>query len=705
MRFLRIMSLSLALLLRVGACSQVAPAYTKFGFDKPVEKKIKVAAVRTKRRAVRVNPPVYNTSKTFSAKPRRFILPLTFLNEHLEPLKVYPRIRYEVVQGTASRKNRVVESNFLLVDASGRASLAVTIKDARFQAGVVFLLADQAYEDPEYELVDVEKAAVSLPISSKSSPAVQTLKPLLFKIKRNFADLTVKGVPPGCRVFVAGDECPVRRLGENNDRVQISLPVDIAANRDLQLSLLLSDDQLERRATVDAGELLAQSGSPVSAYGLNSFEVPDEDWVITRIGFQGVPLVDLKPSFGRAQELALFTADQVVTALGKPDKVEPSYTFSKPDGSEWMHYSSQGLSFKVRKVSASPEQSQKVVELVRLVSPKAGKIGGIGVGDSGDLLYHRLGKGQLSELFGKPRANYRAYLSQGLQYSVDASTLLVASIEAWRPFPLLMDAVVPKKMPVRNKVKIEMSEGIAVPLDGEIAKAWAAKVPAIGSLASQTLRNAAALRPTENPLDADAILGISFKSLVRQGPKVVIRGTLSLSKADFRKEADFAAEADGSPMLDWSASSLAHSIAEQAVAFLNRHLDSLSRLDSIDYLSGDLHLGIGRRDGIEPGFVFDPVNLDAEAFPEPVDLSQAKTRLPKELSKAGKARMVMVCTKATDSDSVGRLAYLVAGDGSQPDGVIPLDKEDWQTAIRRLLDPGTGLMYVRLRLIARISEP
>lgn len=669
--------------------AQIAPVYKKFGFEKPAERAPKTQAKHTKRRSVRVSPPTYAGVKTTANKPQAYDINLTVLNEHDQPLKIYPRIRYELVQGTATKKNRTLLTDYLSIDAAGRARLSVTVKDPKFQAGVVFHLEGQSDEDPEFEFVDPAKAAIHLPaVKSPSSKPVAT-KPTLLKIRRNFADLIVKGIPPGCRVLVGGNEVSVKRLGENNDRVQISLPTEVAVNRDLQLNLVISDEQIERRATVDAGELLAGSGQPVSPYTLNSFEVPDEDWVIARIGLQGVPLADLRPEFGGANELALFTEAQVLAALGKPDRTEQAYAFSRPDGSEWLHYASKGLSVKVREISIGSGKSLRVVELVKLTSPSAGKIGGVGAGDAGDLLYNRLGKGQLSELFGKPRAGYRAYLSQGLQYSVDPATSLVASVEAWRPFALLMQAAVPRKMPLTNRIKID------APTDPQ----WAGKDDPSRNLAAQTavaLRAIPSLRIVDNPLDADAILSWTYQVVVEENGKTVVRGRFTLVKAEFRQEADFEASASGL---------VGGSIAEQAMALMNAHLDCLTRVESIDYLTGELSFGVGRKGGLAPGFVFDPMNLDAPAFPDAVDLTKAKTKLPKDPAKAGKAQVVILCTEAGDDSAVGKLAYLVRSEDGKIAGVFPLEKEDWPAAVRRLLDPGTGLVYGKLRLLPPSPKP
>lgn len=696
---MRRLTYALALIvLGVSVNAQIAPIYKKFGFEKAAERPAKKQVKPVKRRSVRVTPPTYDVVRTTASKPQSYDVSLTIVNEHGDPLKIYPRIRYELLQGTASKKNRVLASDFLSVDSSGRARLLLTVKDPKYQAGLALHLADQSEEDPEFEFVEPAKASIRLPAVKSPSSKPIAVKPPALGVRRNFADLTVKGVPPGCRVFVGGTEAPVKRLGENIDRVQVSLPLEVAASRDLQLNLVLADDQIERRATVDAGELLARSGQPVSPYALNSFEVPDEDWVIVKVGLQGVPLAGLRPEFGGSRELALFTEAQILAALGRPERTEPAYAFSRPDGSEWLHYPSKGLSVKVREIAAGPGKALRVAELVRLTSPQAGKIGGVAAGDPGDLLYDRLGKGQISELFGKPRAGYRAYLSQGLQFAVDPGTSKVAAIEAWRPFALLMDAAVPRKMPLANRVKID------APADPP----GAGRDDPSRSLGAQTalaLRAVPSLGIVDNPLNADAVLSWTYTGASEENGKTVVRGRLALVKAEFRQEADFEASAPASLAPAAAAAMLGGAIAQRALTLMDAHLDCLTRIESIDYLDGGLGFGVGRKGGLAPGLVFEPMNLDAPAFPDPVDLSKAKTKLPKELAKAGKAQLVIVCTEAGDDAAVGRFAYLFAAEDGKVAGLFPLDKEDAQAAARRLLDPGTGLVYGRLRVLPPAPRP
>ncbi len=706
MRRFRTLVLVICLFAATNALAQIAPAYKKFGFDKPTERAAKAQPKHTARRKTRVSAPVYSGIKSAFIKPQRYDLSITILNENDRPLNYYPKIGYDLVQGTASKNNRTIASDFIGLNAEGKATLTVSVPEPRYQTGIILHLPDQKDEDPEYEFVDSNKTSISLPLSPKLKTKTQTLKPIAVKplvlnIRRNVADLTIKGVPPGCKLYVDKEEVPIKRLGENNDRVQVTLPIEVASNKDLQLHLTLSDDVLERKATVDAGELLAKPGNPVTAYSLNSFEIPDNDWIITRIGFSSVALSDVKPAFGNIKEIALYTDEQVRTILGAPDKIEPVYAFSKTDGSEWLVYINKGISLKVRELNLPSNKSVRVVEQVKLVGANAGKIGGIGVGNSSEQLYNRLGNGQTSEVYGKPRAGYRSYLSQGLQYSIDAGTSLVSSIEIWRPYTLLMDAFLPKKMALSNKICIVLPTDQLVSTKGSKGSELSKHLQLLNEFLITKLKSNNSVQVVDDTQEANAIVSWHVSEVNAEDGKGSLAITVSVKQGDRTTDSSFATSANGPKDFSEMMSKLATSAYIQVCDSISNQIDCYSRIKSVDYLTGEIEIELGKEDGLVAGYVFEINNIDLPAFPDRINVTKVRTKFGSDTDSKNGARLVLLCTEAGEGKSIGHLAYLVMKMSGNEEQTVLLDKEDWQQPIRQLLDPGTGLLYTKLRLVAK----
>ena len=126
-----------------------------------------------------------------------------------------------------------------------------------------------------------------------------------------------------------------------------------------------------------------------------------------------------------------------------------------------------------------------------------------------------------------------------------------------------------------------------------------------------------------------------------------------------------------------------------------REITPLNRIRSIDYLTGDIELDFGKDAGLDSGTAYEPLNLDLPAFPDSISADFFKSTLKdKQVDRQAKAQIVLVAKEVKDSTAIARLALLVQRSGQSQ--IYELSSDDWQEPIRKLLDPGTGLLYVRM---------
>jgi hypothetical protein len=134
----------------------------------------------------------------------------------------------------------------------------------------------------------------------------------------------------------------------------------------------------------------------------------------------------------------LATADDVKKALGEPKKSGGSQRKLK-DGSEWWEYPRQGLAYKIRR--APDDKKPAIVERVRIIGDKGGKIGGITAGSDGATVVEALGKPQADaparrlEVDPAAGATIDAYMDNGVRVCQQSGK--VQWVEIARPADLL----------------------------------------------------------------------------------------------------------------------------------------------------------------------------------------------------------------------------------------------------------------------------
>lgn len=654
----------------------------------------------------------------------RYVASFRFVNEKNCLLVRYPRLAYDLVVIGSDGSRSIKKSGLAAVDGNGKATLTCTRLASSEPAYFTFRLVGESRVDPEWQFADPRHVPFALPASTAhgepgraGATRIACVAPPI-RLRRNFVDIALRGLPPHARVRVGEDAYPVR---VQQTLPTVSLPRATAENKDLQMDLSFEDSSIAREALIDAGALLRSGGGNVDAYSLNTLNVPEDEWSLRRADLQGIALQALTPSLGVVDGVGLYSEEQVVGLLGQPEGREASLSFSRPDGAEWLHYPSKGLSVRVRALGGIRGPGARAVELIKLTSPQGGMVGGVAVGAPTQLMLDRFGRGDTDQRLGKPHAGFHSYFAEGVVFNLDAASNVVQSVELWRPLPILALALEPRPMALANRVFLatqpDASPGAVT---GDVGQAVAKAFAKGSALLNDRVGSSRSIRRVDAPDKADLAIECRLSRLNAGYQGGVFRGSVSVEVATTktggtRTSGTVTATASVGRLEPNATALLARKLYE-AVANpiceeIARSFTFMNRVRSIDYRTGDIELDFGSTGtGLVPGVAFDPMNLTWPAFPDPVAIRDLTTPFgPKELEPGIGARIVVVVTSVGPTSATARFAALVRQRGPQGQGfverVVELQPKDWEPRIKRLIDPATGLLYVRLRPVFYLGPP
>jgi len=646
--------------------------------------------------------------------PQPYEVTFTFRDEDGNKLYRYPKLSYEWVTVLAGKKEKVTASGTVTPTADGSFVVAGTRAKASEPCYIEIDIPGMSDSDPEWEFVDPDASgyAINAAKSQPKKPVLISLAAPEIRLKRNLVDVILRGVPPGAKM-TASDKPESTKL-DSNGLCHFSVPREMAVANPFDIELRFEDDTVARQSVFNVADLI-RGGKKPSPYKPLELTVPDESWALERVALTSLPFGSLAPSFGMAKSIGLYSEKQVLDLLGKPEKTEASSTFSKRDGAEWLHYPSKGVSFRVRELGGVGKAGERGVELVKLTGPAGGAVGGVKVADSAKTLWNRFGNGQTVQRLGKPRVGFHSFLSEGIVFNLDADSTKVDSIELWRPVSLLSEGFEPVAMALPNRVFVE-EPGEAVIDASADDKGYLAKALAgFNKLMRDRVESSKSLRVAKSASEADVVLSWRFKNLkadlgqqTATGAaelEVSLRPTKGEPKATTVKaSATFERSLVGKESLS---NDLMRKLFEQVA---NPACDSLAgqfafynRVRSLDYTGGEVELDFGRdRCGLAEGVVFEVTNVATPAFPNPIPLSELKTPIKgKEIDKDSGARVVLLTKSVTGETGIAKFAVLFKQRGPANQGfvdrIVELNPEDWRPLMAKLLDPATGLLYVRLR--------
>ena len=704
------------------ASGQRAAHYTRLGF----------APKPTKHQKVQVHNPAHNGPQDTSpppaghwqpalkpAPPQPYAITFQLVNEWNAPLAGYPAVKYTfLVQ--KDLKTRVVKASQLVKpDEKGKAVVTCTVQVPANPAYITFELPTQSVDDPEWAFAVPQEVAFTLP-AAKAAPkkrkagdsgkaeAIECAAPPI-RLKRNRVDLALQGVPPGAKLYIGDEEV---RTDMRADTARFVVARQTAVNDDFQINVRFKDKYLERDALIDAATLLKVNGGSISPYRENILTIPDNDWNIVRVGFEGIALEPLKPALGTAEEIGLYSEQQVLDVLGAPERTEPSFAFSKPDGSQWLHFPGKGTKVRVRELYGPGNRRSRAVELVELTGPAGGQVGGVAVGDPASILLSRFGKGATSQRLGKPRVGFHSFLSEGLVFNLDSESTKVESIEIWRPFQLLADAVEPMPMDLPNRLCISPPGSISDDvISGRRGAELAKALSKMNTRFRDRLGSTKSVRIVDSTEAADCTASWRVTGLQAESAGTVYRGTveieLTLTSKDGLKTvklppAKASVNMIGGDGMDELSRKLYEGLAYPVCEAVASEFNFLNRVRSIDYSDGTLALDFGSECGLTAGVVFELLNLESEAFPDGLSFNALRTQLgTKEIDREAGAKLVLIVKSVEQDTASARLAVLFKQRGPAGQGfidrIVELDEVDWRPQIGRLLDPATGFLFVRLR--------